>query len=236
MDASKIFEKPAFWILGIFLLFSIPLVQSFRRPAVKVPPVLGQIPNFELTNQDGQKITWAHSFRGSVLVVNFIFTTCPDVCPLLSQQMAKIQNRILGAGAGIKLISISVDPSTDTPEALKAYAQKYEARQTLWTFLTGDLTQIYETVVNGFKVAMDGKSVPKATAKSDADKAYDLMGITHGENFVIVDQIGQIRAYEHARSDQDLNEIVKTVSILTNQNPTYAPKPLSLEGSNELTR
>src|SRR5687768_8252857 len=105
MELSRVFEKPLFWIAAILLLFLVPLVQGLNRPKPELPPVLGQISNFSLTNQNGTKITWENSYRGSVMIANFIFTSCPDVCPLLTQQMAKIQNRILGAGASIKLVS-----------------------------------------------------------------------------------------------------------------------------------
>ncbi len=229
MDISKVFEKPLFWITVISILFLVPLVNSLQRPQVKVPPVLGQIPNFELTNQNNTQITWENSYRGSVLVVNFIFTSCPDVCPLLTQQMAKIQNRILSAGATIKLLSISVDPENDRPHVLKDYGEKFGARFAIWSFLTGDLMQIYDVVVKGFKVALDGQAFAAGDSKSRDDINYDLMGITHGENFVIVDQLGQIRSYERARNDSEINEIVRMVGILANQNPAYAPRPESLD-------
>jgi len=183
-----------------------------------------------LSNQNGTEIEWSSSFKGTVMVVNFVFTTCPDTCPLLTQQMAKIQDRILGSGSTIKLVSISVDPETDKPHVLKAYAEKFGARFNIWTFLTGDLSSVYDTIVNGFKVAVDGKSfrdIQNTTESSDM--AYDLIGITHGENFVVVDQLGQIRAYKHARNTEEINDIIKLVSILANQNPEFAPKPVAID-------
>jgi protein SCO1/2 len=226
--SSKIVEKPLFWVLVISTLFLLPLVKSLRRPQVEVPPVLGEIENFRLTNQNGTEITWENSFKGTVVIANFIFTTCPDVCPLLTQQMAKIQERILGSGASIKLISVSVDPENDKPAVLKKYAEKYGARSAVWTFLTGDLQAVYDAVVKGFKVSLDSKSY-RDLQKSPGDMAYELMGITHGENFVIIDQIGQIRAYKQARNQDEINDIIKTVGIIANQNPKFAPRPRSLD-------
>jgi protein SCO1/2 len=226
VNFSKIFEKPIFWIVAIAILFLTPLIQGLRKPAVELPPVLGQISNFSLVNQNGTPVQWDSSYKGTVMVVNFVFTTCPDICPLLTQQMAKIQERLLGSGASVKLVSISVDPENDTPAVLKKYAEKNGARSAVWSFLTGDLAQIYDTVVKGFKVAVDSKSYREV---SKTDMSFDLMGITHGENFVIVDQIGQIRAYAHARNDAEINSIIRTVGILANQNPKFALHPKVLE-------
>jgi protein SCO1/2 len=231
---SVIFEKPLVWIAIVLVLFAIPLYFSFTRPQPEIPPVLGEIPNFKLTNQDGREVTYNSEFRGSVLLVNFIFTTCPDVCPLLTKQMEKIQSRLQSAAPIIRLVSISVDPETDTPEVLKAYGEKYGARFKSWSFLTGDLMQIYDTVVGGFKVAMDNPKVDpskkpqpvvadaQGNPPSKDDMTYDLIEITHGEHFVMVDQAGQIRAYMQAHNDEQINQIVRTLGILANTNPLNA--------------
>jgi len=230
---SALFEKPLVWIAVVLTLFAVPLYFSFTSPQPKMPPVLGQVPDFKLTNQDGREITYNTEYRGGVLLVNFIFTSCPDVCPLLSKQMEKIQSRLVTAAPIIRMASISVDPETDTPAVLKAYGEKYNARFSSWTFLTGDLMQIYDTVVGGFKVAMDNPGVdPARKAPVVTDKAptpdeieMSLMEVTHGEHFVLVDQIGQIRAYMQAHNDDQINQIVKTLGILANTNPLKASGP-----------
>jgi protein SCO1/2 len=228
---SRFVEKPQAWIAIVLLLFAIPLYFSFSSPQPKLPPVLGQISNFSLVNQEGRAVSYETDFKGSVLLVNFIFTSCPDVCPLLTKQMEKVQNRLITAAPYIRLISISVDPETDTPQVLKDYGLKFGARFKSWSFLTGDLMEIYNTVVNGFKVAMEHPGLdskakvefvrdPK-TLKSD-DITYDLLNITHGEHFVLVDQAGQIRAYMKGNNDQEINKIIHTLGLLANTNPAMA--------------
>jgi protein SCO1/2 len=212
---SRIFEKPVFWIAFIAIALGLPLLQSIRQKPVALPPVLFQLPDFELTQQDSQQIKLS-DFRGSVLVVNFIFTSCPMVCPRLTQQMAKIQSRFVGMGPAMRSVSITVDPKTDTPEVLREYGEKYRANFRNWHFLTGDLKQIEEVVVNGFKMAM--VQTPQEPAAPTS-----LMDITHGEHFVIVDQLGRIRAFKTANNDQEINSIVQTVAILANTNPHKAP-------------
>ncbi len=202
------------------------------------------MPDFSLVNQEGREVSWSSEYKGSVLLVNFIFTSCPDVCPLLSKQMAKIQSRLVTAAPIIRLVSITVDPATDTPDVLKVYGEKFDARFRSWSFLTGDLMQIYDTVVGGFKVAMDNPGVDPskkpAVVVADAsgkvseapkdkdDMTYDLMEVTHGEHFVLVDQSGQIRAYMQAHNDEQINRIVQTLGILANTNPLNAPQAATL--------
>jgi len=228
---SRYLEKPATWIAIILVLFAVPIYFSFTSPQPILPPVLGQIQNFKLTDQDGREVTYEGEYRGSVLLVNFIFTTCPDVCPLLTKQMEKVQGRLSTAAPYIRLISISVDPETDTPPILRAYGEKYGARFRSWSFLTGDLMQVYDTVANGFKMAMENPGLDRAElakiAKDpkamDADDiTYDLMDITHGEHFVLVDQAGQIRAYMRGNHNDELNAIIQTLGLLANTNPGMA--------------
>jgi protein SCO1 len=230
---GALLEKPLVWIVIVLVLFATPLYFSFRSPQPKLPPVLGEIPNFKLINQDGREVSHSTEFRGSVLLVNFIFTSCPDVCPLLTKQMAKIQSRLVTAAPIIRMVSITVDPDNDTPEVLKAYGENHNARFRSWSFLTGDLMQIYDTVVGGFKVAMDNPGIAPSqrtpvVMPDKEEMTYDLMEVTHGEHFVLVDQIGQIRAYMLAHNDEQINQIVQTLGLLANTNPLNAPQPTAL--------
>jgi protein SCO1/2 len=211
---TKLFEKPLFWVVLVLILFGLPLGMSLSRPQPELPPVLGQIPEFSLINQDGRAVT-KEDFRGSVVVVNFIFTSCPDVCPVLTAQMAKLQSRIIGNGPWIKLASISVDPETDVPWKLKKYGEQFKAAFRSWSFLTGPLPEIERVVVGGFKSAMDRAAPSHPEPSEDGD----LFSMTHGEKFVVVDQLGQIRGYFPAKTAEDLDHILKVVAILANTRP-----------------
>lgn len=212
---GNIIESPLFWVLFVALAFGVPLYRSLSQKNPSMPPVLGQVEDFTLVNQNNKTVRFS-DFAGSVLVANFIFTSCPDTCPLLTGQMAKIQSRLMGVGPAIKLLSISVDPDTDTPEVLKAYAEKYRADHKIWQFLTGPIDEIQKAVVDGFKVAFEN---PSAQNEKDKGEQIGLMEITHGEHFVIVDQKGQIRAYKHAKNTEEINEIIRLVALLANANP-----------------
>src|SRR5215471_1099156 len=109
-------------------------------------PMMGPAPGFTLTSQDGAAVGLEH-FRGKVVAVAFIFTTCGSTCPLLTSKMAQVQHQ-LGAdfGAKVEFISVTLDPEHDTPEMLKLYAKAYEVDRAGWSFLTGDPAAVRDVV------------------------------------------------------------------------------------------
>jgi protein SCO1 len=218
---GRVIESKLFWLAFVVLAFAVPLYRSFVQKPLTPPPVLSTLKDFELVDQGGRKVSLA-SLKGSVLVTNFIFTSCPDTCPRLTAQMAKIQNRVLRSAPLVKLVSISVDPETDTPEVLKEYGNRFKSDPRVWTFLTGSLKDIEDVVVAGFKVAID-------RGQAQQEDVTNLMDITHGEHFVIVDQLGQIRAYKFARTEVEINEIVRLVAILANTRPDQLNEPAATQ-------
>lgn len=98
-----------------------------------------KLPDLELLDQDGRRVKFRSDLvQDRLVVIDFIYTSCGTVCPILSSVFAQVQEELGDAlGEEVFLISISVDPATDRPERLKAYAQRYQARPG-WTFLTGE--------------------------------------------------------------------------------------------------
>jgi protein SCO1/2 len=125
------------------LLFALALLAfpaslpAHEASGEKRLPVIGSAPPFALTSQEGVPVTLA-DLRGKVVALTFIYTACPDICPMLTQKMVDVQEA-LGADFGTKVafVSISLDPERDTPEVLKDYAQFWGARLDGWSFLTG---------------------------------------------------------------------------------------------------
>jgi len=117
-------------------------------------PTIGAAPDFALISQDGDEVT-LESLRGKVVAVTFIYTWCPDVCPMLTDKMARVQDA-LGADFGTKVafISITFDPERDTPEALKAYAEAFDADPAGWSFLTGEPEAVRDVVQSYGVVAL----------------------------------------------------------------------------------
>jgi protein SCO1 len=99
-------------------------------------------PNFILIDQDNQRFDSA-KLRGKVVALNFIFTTCSDVCPIFTANLAQVQQTLNGRyGERVFFVSVTTDPEVDSPKVLKAYAQRYNADLKNWAFLTGSETEL----------------------------------------------------------------------------------------------
>ena len=149
------------------------------------------LPDFQMVDQQGKKVTNA-DLRGKVLVVDFIFTTCPTICPRLTERMATLGKQ-LEADADIHLVSITVDPENDTPEKLAAYGSRYGAKPEQWTFLTGEPEHVRTTVLKGFKMAV---------------RRLSDVNIDHAEKFVLVDKQMHMRGV-YDTDDASLASLVK---------------------------
>lgn len=101
--------------------------------------------DFTLTDQEGQAFTLS-SLRDKIVLLDFIFTRCPGPCPLLSLKFSQLQKQLGDRlGTQVLLVSVTIDPRHDTPEVLKAYAQRYSADPVGWKFLTGSTKDIILT-------------------------------------------------------------------------------------------
>ncbi len=152
---------------------------GFQRP--EPPPILGQLPTFELVDQQGAKFG-SENLAGSPWVADFIFTRCPGICPRMTELMRGLKARLPPA---VRTVSITVDPEHDTPPVLAEYAERFGAASD-WVFLTGDRQQIFELSRDGFKLPVD----PQAET---ADGTIEP--ILHSNRFVLVDAAGRIRGY-----------------------------------------
>ena len=130
-------------LLPAILLVSMAL--DLRAQAPAEPSRKAAVPDVELVNQDGEKVR-LHSdlIKGRVVALSFIFTSCPTICRTIGINLGQLRKE-LGASLGrdIALISISVDPATDTPERLKAWGNSFGAGPG-WTLLTGDKDRVTE--------------------------------------------------------------------------------------------
>jgi len=128
-------------------------------------PKIAPAPDFTLMSQDGKPVALT-DFRGKVVAVTFIYTSCADTCPILTELMASVQDR-LGRNFGTKVAfaSITVDPERDTPEVLKQYAKTFGADLNGWAFLTGTPATIRE-------VARRYGVFASKTASGDVDHTF----------------------------------------------------------------
>ena len=165
-------------------------------------PVLGEVPPFALTRQDGQGFSQA-DLIGKVWIADFIFTTSAGPCPLMTQRMENLNNRFR-QDQDLRLVSFSVDPEYDTPEVLTEYATHFGAQPERWAFLTGDRDAIYDLSIKGFKLAVDDQVDPGD---------YDHM-IIHSTYFVLVDRAARIRGYYDGTDPERLAQLANDTTML----------------------
>ncbi|HZJ36287.1 MAG TPA: SCO family protein [Gillisia sp.] len=140
-----------------------------------------KVPDFKFVNQDGDTIT-NKDYLGKVYVVEFFFTTCQSICPIMRENLVDIQNKLKG-NENFGIVSITIDPEHDTPQVLKEYAQEHKVTNPNWNFLTGDRKVIYDMANIGFGIFADeDETVPG--------------GFAHSGLFALIDKEGYVRSRE----------------------------------------
>jgi protein SCO1/2 len=170
------------------VLLSLLAFGCSKRSAEDVP-VLGQLPEFSLVDQNEQAFV-RESMEGNLWVSAFVFTHCQSTCPRLTAHMQGLQSRLSDVPSA-HFVSVSVDPRNDTPEVIKAYMTKNSLDESNWRFVTGDEEAIRHVVVDGFRV-------PIGDEDSRAAGSDDIM---HSNSFVLVDDKAQVRGYYRANND-----------------------------------
>lgn len=138
------------------------------------------IADFAFTNQNGKIIT-QDDYKGKIYVADFFFTTCPTICPKMTDNMVWLQERIKD-NPKVMLLSHSVTPDIDTPEVLKAYAKDKGVIDSKWNLVTGNKKDIYYIARKSYL----------AVKTTNSDELYDMV---HTENFILVDDKGRIRGF-----------------------------------------
>jgi protein SCO1/2 len=161
-------------------------------------PVISEVPDFTLTDQDGRPIT-LNDLRGRVWVADFIFTHCAGPCPRMSEQMSKLQGQVADL-PDVRLVSFSVDPRRDTPEVLRTYAKRYGAKPGFWYFITGDKQAIFDLAIRGFKLSVEDET--------------DVDPILHSTKFMLVDREGRIRGVFDGEEPKDRPLLERAIRLL----------------------
>jgi protein SCO1 len=169
-------------------------------------PALGKVPEFSLLSSGGAPLSQA-DLAGRIWIADFIFTHCPGLCPMLSAQMAKLQGALARDGnPGVRLVSFTVDPANDTPQALRAYAEGLHADPQRWLFLTGERSALHTLIGQGFHVAV--------AERAEGENTDGEGLITHSDRFVLVDRDLQIRGYYHGTDEDSLTQLRRDIATL----------------------
>jgi|TARA_B110000211_G_scaffold232035_1_gene294840 protein SCO1/2 len=175
------------FVILIFGIWAVPkIVDRFTKPRLAK---IGKVPEFSFTNQNQKTIT-NKSYHNKVYIVEFFFTTCPSICPIMNQNMVKIQDQFFG-NPNLGIASLTIDPIKDTPEVLKEYAIQYKITNPNWNLLTGNKETIYKFANSGFNLYVGENTEVEG-------------GFEHSGFFALVDKEGNIRS----RYDEQGNPII----------------------------
>jgi len=157
------------------------------------------IADFSLTNQNGKTVT-QEDYEDKIYVADFFFTTCPSICPIMTKNMAVIQQEIRNDDE-VLLLSHSVTPIRDSVPQLKKYAQEKGVLDEKWNLVTGDKKQIYELARKSYFAVLN---------EGDGG-AYDMI---HTENFILVDKKRRIRGTYDGTNSEEIQELLHDLKIL----------------------
>jgi len=166
-------------IIGIAVAF----ITSDRGSKPALPVITQGLPSFTLTNQSGEQIT-ASAFSNQISIVNIIFTRCAGPCPEMTTQMSHLQSMI-SPSLPVKFVTLTADPTNDTPAVLMRYAQRFKANSNRWWFLTGAKGDIARLAREGLKL------VAQETRPEERQNDADLF--IHSTVFVVLDKHGRLR-------------------------------------------
>ncbi len=157
------------------------------------------IADFSLTNQNGKIIT-EDDYENKIYIADFFFTTCPTICPVMTKNMADIQDRIID-DPSVLLLSHTVTPQIDSVPQLKKYAMEKGVNDAKWNLVTGDKKVIYELARKSYlAVKTDGDGGP-----------FDMI---HTENFILVDKEKRIRGFYDGTKKEAIKELLEDLEVL----------------------
>jgi protein SCO1/2 len=186
--------------LGVLLWLRQLEVNALRQRTVSS---YGTVHSFQLVNQNGQPFG-STQLAGKIWIADFIYTTCPGPCPMISSRMSELQKPL--EKTDVHLVSFSVDPEKDTPKVLRSYAERLQAEPGRWDFLTGPKSTIYKLSHDGFKLAVSDGS--------------DAQGIpVHSTRMVLVDRHRQIRGYYDATETNAITKLLADTNHLLREQP-----------------
>ena len=159
------------------------------------------VSDFNLTNQNGDVIT-SKDYENKIYVVDFFFTSCPSICPIMTNNMLKIQDEFID-NSQVMLLSLSVTPEIDNVEILKTYAEEKGVNDSKWNITTGSKKHIYE---------LARKSYFAVVEQGDGG----LQDFIHTPNFILVDTKKQIRGIYDGTDKNEIFRIIDDIKVLAN--------------------
>ncbi|MCI0463070.1 MAG: DUF420 domain-containing protein [Gemmataceae bacterium] len=194
------------WLVSLVLTLLAPAralaTESFDRLYLE----LGPAPDFALTERNGQTVR-RDDLLGKVWVAHFFFTECAGGCSTTTDNLAKL-HQLLAAHPDVILVSFTVNPTKDTPEKLREYAERWGADTQRWLFLTGDQSTTHNLIQAGFKQTATPAKEPKPGFEID-----------HAFSIVLVDKTGQMRGFVNGKDEDEVMRLGRRAQLMAQQLP-----------------
>lgn len=158
-----------------------------------------RVTTFDLTDQDGNKVT-ENTFKDKIYITDFFFVTCPTICPKMTDQMHRVYQEFKDNDA-ILFLSHTVMPESDSVAVLKEYADELKVSSNKWKFVTGDKKQIYDLARKTYFAAV-----------TEGDGGVD--DFIHTENFILVDKEKRLRGFYDGTSKEDVDRLIREIYTL----------------------
>jgi protein SCO1 len=197
-DPKATVEMPKLPYIGEY-----EIIERIENGKTVYDTVFTSIPPFSLTNQDGKTIT-EKDYEGKVYIADFFFTTCPSICPKMTNTLTLVQEKLKDEPR-FGILSHTIDPEFDQPGILKAYSEKNKANNEVWNFVTGDREIIYDLCENYYM----------AYAKRDS---LAEGGYIHSGFLILVDKHKFVRAAYDGTRPEVADSIAADVKLLLKEN------------------
>jgi protein SCO1 len=161
-----------------------------------------QIKAFSFQNQDGKTIS-LNDFKGKLFVVDFFFTTCHSICPIMSTELERVDS-VYRNNNEVAILSHTVDPEMDSVSILKQYAILHNASPK-WQFVTGKKTALYQQALKSYLIA-----TPEEVTGAEDD-------FVHSQNLVLVDDELHIRGFYDGTNKQEVDKLISDINILLDE-------------------
>jgi len=181
MNTKPTLAKPSSYVLT-YIFLSFLLIQSACINDYKVIDDMNDA-SFELVNQDSVRVVFPEDFRGQYVVMGFVYTNCPDICPLITQNLIKIQ-KDLGYPSNVQFLGVSFDPLRDTPEVLHRYKEVFKVDENV-NFLTGE-PKMVQSFMDSVRVRT------QESMRTTTDSGKEIYFLNHSDKIMVMNPKGEI--------------------------------------------
>ena len=210
------------WAISFVLgAIAITLLYPYTRRVPDPPPVLYQLPDYELVDHRGEAFT-PSTLEGKVWVAGFVFTSCKSTCPAVTGAMKSLRDRFDRNGLPIEMVSFTVDPETDTVKVLADYVDETGVENERWHFVTGEPEAVKSLVADGFKLGV-GDKLPEEGG---------LYDIAHSTKLALVDENGAVGGY-YSTDEGGLGEVFERADRVYMETKRRPPLPERLAGGED---